>query len=808
MPNKYVCIHGHFYQPPRENAWLEVIEQQESARPFHDWNARVSFESYAPNAAARILDPEGWIIKISNNYNRLSFNFGPTLLSWMEQKEPEAYALLQKADQRSMERCGGHGNALSQVYSHLIMPLANARDKVTQVHWGVRDFEHRFGRYPEGMWLSETAVNTETLEVLAAHGIQYTILAPRQAKAFRAIGAEDWQETPGESIDSRRPYWYNLPSGRRIVLFFYHGAVAQEIAFGPLLDNGDRFSERLTGIFDNNDEPQLVHVATDGETYGHHHRFGEMALADCFSNLEANGVAVITNYAQYLELHPPQHEALIHENSSWSCFHGVGRWQDDCGCNTGANPGWNQRWRRPLRDTLNWLRDRLIPLYEQEGARLLRDPWAARNDYIDLILDRRNAAVRAFLDKHARRKLSEEEEVKTLRLLEMQRHALLMFTSCGWFFDEISRIETNQILQYALRAMEYAHQLTGLDLQEEFVRRLAAAPSNVLANGAVSYLQNVAPTEVNLEKVAMHFAVASLFEENPAGLDLFNYTSRVEFFEKIEAGTPRLAIGRLDIRSRLTHAEKTFGYAALYLGQHHIIGNISAAMNRSTFDEMHARTTKAFRAAQLGEVIGILQEYFGPEKFSIDSLFADEKIKIIRDITAHTLTTIDSNFRQVFNDNYQLITTLEEAGLPLPDAWRNIANYMLTTFLQEFFDNGNMPDPRALQRLAADLKRWQVKLSDEETLRHIIGRRVFHEMERIWHDKSSPMRMQWLAEVLDIVIEMGLRPRMWKSQNVFYLATKGFRKGQWEFLNEAWKAAFERLAGILKVRLRLLSARL
>ena len=811
-PNKYVCIHGHFYQPPRENAWLETVEQQESSRPFHDWNERINFECYAPNAAARILDDQGWITKIRNNYNRISFNFGPTLLTWMAEKDPESYDLLVKADARSRERYGGHGSALAQVHSHLILPLCNYRDKVTQVYWGIRDFEHRFGRYPEGMWLAETAVDTETLEVLASHGIQFTILAPRQAKAVRKMiqpvisGAAPappaaWREVNAENIDTRVPYWCLLPSGRRIALFFYNGSVAQEVAFNGLLNSGKNFARRISGLLDDSDEPQIAHIATDGESYGHHHRYGEMALADCLNQIEDNEWATLTNYGQFLELHPPKFEVQIHEKSSWSCVHGVERWRADCGCNTGGNPGWQQRWRKPLRDTLNWLRDQLAPFFEREAARYLRDPWVARNDYIHLMLRRSEENTRIFLNKHARRALSPLEEVMVLRLLEMQRHTVLMFTSCGWFFDEISGIETNQILQYARRAMEYAQDVGALDLHLEFTRRLAEAPSNVFPDGAASYKQNVVPTSVNLERVAMHFAVASLFEDNPEGLDLFNYTATVEFFEKIEAGTPQFAAGRICIRSQLTHAERTFCFAVLYLGQQHIIGNISGKMNRATFDAMYLRTSKAFRSANLGEAIGILQEYFGPEKFTLASLFADEKIEIIKAITESGLATAESTFRNVFNDNYQLMNGLQEAGLTLPESWRNIATYVLNADLLEFFENSYVGEARTLRRIAEDMKNWHIKISEPEVLRHAIGEWTYREIEKIDLDESSAPRVQRLNGILEIVDEMGVKPLIWRSQNVFYLLTKGYRKGLWVFVNDEWKAAVERLAKLLRVRL-------
>jgi alpha-amylase/alpha-mannosidase (GH57 family) len=526
-----------------------------------------------------------------------------------------------------------------------------------------------------------------------------------------------------------------------------------------------------------------------------------MALADCLNYVESNDRAKLTNYGQFLELHPPTWEVQIHENSSWSCVHGVERWRSDCGCNSGK-PGWHQRWRKPLRDTLDWLRDQLAPIFEREGARLLRDPWAARNDYIEVMLDRSEATVEAFLKKHARRELSLLEKVVVLRLLESQRFAVLMYTSCGWFFDEISGIETNQILQYALRAMDYTLDVAGQDLHPEFTRRLAAAPSNVLPNGAESFLKNVVPTRVTLERVAMHFAVASLFEDDPEELDLFNYTASVEFFEKIEAGTPQFVAGRLRIRSRLSHAERPFCFAVLYLGQQHIIGNISGEMLRSQFEEMYTRTSRAFRAANMGEVIGALQEYFGPEKFTLSSLFADEKIDIIRSITDSSLAGAEATFRNVFNENYQLMAGIEEAKLPLPSAWLNIASYILNEDLLNFFETDEVADTRNLRRIAADIERWHIKRTDEDTLNHAIGQRVFKEIEKIGLDESSLPRVRWLADVLSIVKEMGLKPSIWRSQNVFYLLTKGLRKGLWVFVNKEWETEFERLAVLLKVRLK------
>jgi len=663
--NKYVCIHGHFYQPPRENAWLETVESQESAQPFHDWNERINFECYAPNTAARLMDGDEFITKISNNYTYINFNFGPTLLSWMKSTDPMTHERIVEADRASQKKFGGHGSAIAQVHSHLIMPLANERDKETQVIWGIRDFESRFNRYPEGMWLAETAADTDTLEVLAKHGIKYTILAPQQAKAFRKIGDKEWKNKDQHGFDVRRPYKVNLPSGRSMALFFYDGNVAQDVAFNKLLNNGQALANRLMEPFDDNDEPQLSHIATDGESYGHHHRFGEMALASCLDHFKKNNDATIINYGYYLELFPPEYEAQIHDNSSWSCVHGVERWRSDCGCNTGGNHGWTQSWRKELRESLDWLRDEIIPIYEKEAGKLLRDPWSARNDFIAVLLDRNDAVVDKFLKKHQKHKLTREDKVQAMRLLEMQRNAVLMFSSCGWFFDEISGLETNQILQYACRVLYYAKQVGGVDLNGGFVHRLSKAKSNVYSDGAFSYINHVLPTTVNLEGAGIHYAVASLFDQQPEEMDLFNYKAKSKYFKRETAGKLILNFGQTIMKSKVTYSEKPFNFVVLYLGQQNIIGSVSLDISEARFMEMEARVSKAFHANQLGDVIVIMQEYFGRETYSFQHLFRDEKREILKKITKQNLIPLEELSLLI-----EILETLHKMGLD-PDIWKS-----------------------------------------------------------------------------------------------------------------------------------------
>jgi len=343
---KYVCIHGHFYQPPRENPSLEHVELQDSAYPYHDWNERITAECYAPNAASRIMDAEGRIARIVNNYETISFNFGPTLLSWLQEKSPDVYQAVIDADVKSRKVFSGHGSALSQAYNHMILPLANSRDKRTQVIWGLGDFAYRFGRAPEGMWLPETAVDLETLDLLAEHGIKFTVLAPRQAARGRKIGSRAWKDVSGDRIDPTRSYVLRLPSRRKIALFFYDGPISRAVAFEGLLSNGEHFANRLlSGFSEERNWPQLLHIATDGESYGHHHHFGEMALSYALEHIRSREWAQITNYGEFLEKHPPTHQVEIFENSSWSCVHGIERWRAHCGCNSGGHGGWNQQWR-------------------------------------------------------------------------------------------------------------------------------------------------------------------------------------------------------------------------------------------------------------------------------------------------------------------------------------------------------------------------------------------------------------------------------------------------------------------------------
>lgn len=795
---KYICIHGHFYQPPRENAWLEAIEVQDSAHPYHDWNERISAECYAPNAASRILNEKGVITQIVNNYSRISFNFGPTLLSWMELYDRETYLAIIEADRESQRHFGGHGSAMAQVYNHIILPLANTRDKETQIIWGIRDFQHRFGRHPEGMWLAETAVDIESLELLAKHHIKFTVLAPRQAKAIRKKGDSGWSSVNSETVDTRKAYLCELPSGRSISLFFYDGHVAQGVAFDGLLNDGKKFADRLCAHFDDTtEEPQLVHIATDGETYGHHHKHGDMALAFCLDEIDRQHQVELINYGAFLEKFPPAYEAQIHENSSWSCVHGIERWRSDCGCNSGGKPAWNQAWRKPLRESLDWLRDELSAIYVQESSGVLRNPWVARDEYINVILHRSDENVRRFLAEHCIRAV---EPNRVLRLMEMQRNAQLMYTSCGWFFDEISGIETTQILQYACRALQLVSQVSEFNLEGEFLKRLAVASSNVssLGNGANVYRKYVIPSKTNLQRVGMHYAVASIFEEDPDSFPVFNYDTSNEVFIRKEAGEQRLALGITNVRSLVTHSEKKFAFAVIYLGQHNIIGSISLDMAPERFAEMQREMERTFDEGRLGDIITLMQQYLGPEKYTIWQLFTDEKRKVFELITRQSMRFLEDSLRRIYQRDYPLVNALANNEMPVPNAYKTTFEYILNADLMRCFQSEKI-NTRQVQRIMNEMTKWSLNIEDSGKVERLAGESIFKELKRIHAEGENTRRLERLNRLFPLLRNFRISPNLYKTQNLYFeIAVKHkLHKGH----SPEWLNEFNTLGDYLGVRI-------
>lgn len=685
----FICVHGHFYQPPRENPYLNAIERQPGAAPFHDWNERIHYECYRPNAYARILNDRGEVIRIINTFEFISFNIGPTLMSWMERHDRETYERILEADRLSAQRLDGHGNAIAQVYNHIILPLANRRDKRTQIRWGIKDFKRRFGRDPEGMWLAETAVDYATLEALVEAGIRFTILAPSQVQRCREMkgdGSGEWHEVAGGQIDPSRPYRCFLKNAdgssdpeRFIDIFFYDGPISRDMGFNDVLSSSQHFAGRVGQAIHGDHRPhQIVSVATDGETFGHHKGGAEKTLAYAVTEEFSRWGWTVTNYAHYLALYPPTWEAELKSVTAWSCSHGVDRWQDDCGC--GGGGGWQQQWRRPLRDALDWLRDQLLMVYETQASNFFCDPWEARDGYVDVICDRSEASLKAFLEAYQCRPLSDKDRVDALQLLEMQRHALLMYTSCGWFFDEISRPEGTQILRYASRALELAGEAAGVELESEFIRRLETAPSNVetFQNGAGIYRQLVVPSRVSLEQVAAHYAMSSLFSEYEPDQSLYCYQILRRDYQLQRMGPMTLAVGQLHLCSEITYESVDLAFAVLHMGGWDFHCCIRQFRSRLAYARARDELFTVLGQASAAQTILALNRTFGNRAYSLQDLFAEERHRIMQLLSQETLLRLDQLYSQVYRDNYGILRAFHRDGLTVPQELQVAAEITLS----------------------------------------------------------------------------------------------------------------------------------
>ena len=752
---RYICIHGHFYQPPRENAWLESIEIQDSAYPYHDWNEKTTEECYAANAASRIFDEQGRIVKIVNNYTRISYNFGPTLLAWLETNAPDVYESILEGDRQSQTLFSGHGSALAQAYNHMILPLANRRDKETQVIWGIKDFEHRFGRKPEGMWLPETAVDLETLEILADHGILFTILAPHQAKRMRPIGENAWQHVADGKIAPTMPYLQKLSSGHAISIFFYDGHIAQDVAFEHLLDNGESFAGRLMdGFSEAQEQSQIVHIATDGESYGHHHRFGEMALSYALEYIESKGLARLTNYGEYLEKFPPAYEVEIFENSSWSCSHGIERWRSDCGCSSGSQPEWNQQWRKPLREALEWLRDIVSPAYQRKLVSFLKDPWEARNDYIKIILDRSEEKIEHFLKQHAVRPLKKNEKIMVLSLLESQRHTMLMFTSCGWFFDDISGIETVQIIQYAGRVLQLHEEIFGDAMEPRFLELLARAGSNFIEHkdGRHIFEKWVKPAMPDLKKVGAHYAVSSLFEDYPERTSIFCYTAERDDYKRSEVGRAKLVVGRAMISSQITWNASRLTFSVLHLGDHNLYCAVLAG-DMENYQLLEQELFQAFKTVDFQKVMRILDHYFRYSIYSLKFLFRDEQRKVLNLIMKPTLNDAETAYRRLYNFNAPMIRFLKDADIPVPQSLSIAVNLVVNadlrrTLAQEKFN------PAVIASLLKEAELTGTSLNTD-----ILGHTLKHRLEQMAKRFfDNPVEFELLENLNEVIMTLNTLP--------------------------------------------------
>jgi alpha-amylase/alpha-mannosidase (GH57 family) len=749
---KFICIHGHFYQPPRENPWLEAVESQETAHPFHDWNERIAEECYTPNTHARILDDTGRLREIINNYEYISFNFGPTLMSWLERSVPSTYAAILNADAVSLKRRSGHGNALAQAYNHIIMPLASSRDKVTQVLWGIEDFKKRFRRDPEGMWLPETAVDNETLEILADNGILFTVLAPRQARKFRFSTDQEWLNGETVGIDPSTPYLCQLSGGRSITLFFYDGPISQSIAFEQILNNGETFKNRLLDAFSPVRKwTQLIHIATDGESYGHHHRFGEMALAYCIEGLLSRPDVQLTNYGEFLEKFPPFAEAEIVERSSWSCIHGVKRWAEDCGCCSVQRPDWNQAWRVPLRKSMDFLADRVDTIFQAKGPAIFKDPWAARDAYISVILEN-HANSSKFLRTYAKPRLDHTQRILALELLEIQRNRMLMYTSCGWFFDDITGIESQQVLRYAARVIQCALQFDP-ELLDFFTKELAPATSNIKSQpkGDELFLERVWNQAADLAHVAGHVAISSAFENIPIEESIYCFSTKVIDMSRESSGRRSMLTGHLAVTSKVTTKNQEFIVAVVYLGEVDLRCSVRPFEDKDSYEVLKRDLAKAFHRHSSTELIRLMDRSFPERYFSMKDLFSDQRRRIIGAATKHMYEEQAALFESFYSKNKDLAKLIVNHEVQLPDTFLAAARFVLNRILLRELDKlsrGFFPDE--LESVMEETKFWKITL-DLRSAEKLIRSRILKLVKKL---KEKPQDIS-IAYEIDHFLELG-----------------------------------------------------
>jgi alpha-amylase/alpha-mannosidase (GH57 family) len=774
--DKFLTIHGHFYQPPRENPWLEAIELQDSALPFHDWNERICKECYNPNSVSRIVDNRNRILDIVNNYSYMSFNFGPTLLSWLEIFAPLTYERIIKADIDSVSEHNGHGNAMAQVYNHIIMPLANHHDKETQVIWGIKDFESRFGRKPEGIWLAETAVDDETLRVLVDNGIKFTVLSPYQALKMKKISSKEWQDVSWGNIDPARSYKYTIKSDptKSIDLFFYDGAISRSVAFDELLTDGNKFTKRLKdGVSELRDYPQLVNIATDGESYGHHTKFGDMALSYVLKIKAEDEGFKITNYAEYLDKYRSDYEVDIKQASSWSCFHGVGRWKEDCGCSTGGHPGWNQKWREPLRNALDYLRDELAKIFETEGQKYFnKNTWDVRNEYINVILNRNYTNIKNFKKEHFNPDLTEEQEVLGLELLEIQRQALLMYTSCGWFFSEISGIETVQIMKYAARAMQLAARFSNENFENKFLEILSKAKSNIseFGTGKDIYERFVKPSVVTPKQLACLWAITSLYQDFEEEEDVYCYTIKRFDYQKAQKGNSKFIIGNIEIRSKVTLAKTNLTFALMQYtgGDFHCA--IKPFSNNEEYQQLKTSLLKTFMLSPITEIIRALDESFGKEYFTLKDIFIEERKKILQILLKDQLERFANAYKEMYEQGKGSIYHMQNLGLEIPNEFKISAEYALSKRYNDLLAHSDGFVENSIIQQITDINYEAKKMNitiDKEPSNKLFAKRIIINLNRL--TKSFEIQQaNSVLELFDIISKLDLQIDISEPQNIYY----------------------------------------
>ncbi|HEX8722635.1 MAG TPA: DUF3536 domain-containing protein [Pyrinomonadaceae bacterium] len=777
-----LVIHGHFYQPPRENPWTELVEREPGASPYHDWNERIHEECYRPNAFARISDTQGRVEQVVNNYARLSFNFGPTLLNWLERHRPETYARVLAADRESARLRGGHGNAVAQGYHHAILPLCNDRDRRTQIRWGLADFRLRFGREAESLWLPETACDDATLEALVEEGVRFVVLSPFQAAAVRAAGSAGWQALADGGVDTSVPYKFlhRDGSGRSIAVFFYDGQLARAVAFEGLLAS----SQGLVGACARaarGGGAQIVSVATDGESYGHHFRWGDRSVAYALEVEAARAGLRVTNYGEFLDGREPAHEVRLRggpggEGTAWSCAHGLGRWSRDCGCNASAPEGWNQRWRAPLRAAFDFLRDDLAPKFEEAAGRLLKDPWAARDEYVEMLGPGGAARREDFLRRHAPRSLSDDEKVRALTLLEAQRAAMTMYTSCGWFFNDVSGIETVQTLRYAGRVVERMAELGLAPPTDGFLEILSEARSNVPAHGtgADIFRRALRQSRVTPQRVAAHVAICNLVE--PGGraeeCESAGYGYRMQDFRKQRHGRVTLETARLALEEEATGRRHEYALAAMHFGEVDYYCALRPFGGAREFEGAAERLWSQLRAASLPVLLRAAQSEFGPEEFGLEALLPQGQGHLSRGVFGKLVSRFMEEYESLYEENRRVIERLQEIGFQPPRELRLAAELTVGLRLEREIrgQRRGAGDYGAAVEIARDAARYGYRIDRTSVTR--VFEETVTEAARLVVVRPDAENVRSARALIDLGRELGLEANLERGQEIIYEAAR------------------------------------
>jgi alpha-amylase/alpha-mannosidase (GH57 family) len=800
-----ICIHGHFYQPPRENPWLDTIELQDTAHPYHNWNEKISAECYSQNSFSRILNEEKKIRKVLNNYSYISFNIGPTLINWLRKNDFETYQAIIDADKISRSRFSGHGSAIAQAYNHIIMPLANRNDKITQVKWGIADFVFHFDRYPEGMWLPETAVDIETLEILAENNIKFTILAPHQVHAIKQIQAEQWQVKKSHDVDVTRTYLCKLPSGNHIHIFIYNGAISHAVGFGTLLNDGKAFAERLVEAGSGGGHrPKLVSIATDGETFGHHHRFGDMALAFALNYIYEKDLANLTIYGEYLEKYPAEYEIQIHEFTSWSCPHGVKRWFTDCGCNFGIQPGWNQKWRLPLRTSLDWLRDQINQYLEIHFSSNFKDFWRARNDYALVMLNRQDFVIQSFLNQQLNIDREKTDYTFFIKLMELQRLMMLMYTSCGWFFDDIGNIESVQVLRYAVKTLEIFENVSGQNIRNEFYNRISEAVSNLPDKKNALYLieNKILPGRVDVFRAGIHFAISLFYYGSLEKVEKFHYSVKKDYSEKITLSGLVVLIGRFNIKDTVTLEPVTFQFIALEKSSFNVQTYATISMSSTEFDNVIKKIKKMIADSEYDQIPACVAGYF-KKPYSLNHLFKDEQTKIAQLKLNQALNELARSRNSIFFRNLKTITFLSRNKVNLPIQIVSMMSGVFTKKILEVF-NSEKINTKILEKYLKKAEKLSVILYVDEIEFTASGKiyQLMNEVLRINHNIDTFKEIYLVLEILD---KSYLELDIWKAQNIYFKLTElklpeyQAKAGQGDKNALEWISIYKKMGTILKI---------